>query len=128
MPANLSGGAWSIIALGGVAVAIGFKLLMAANGELMETNAELHREVAAIHTKFERMKVEHQLAIKAADDAMKARDEIHSFMDKRLAGANKKLAACPDFSNMPIPDDLRLYLKEQCERELPASGRAAIAY
>lgn len=72
------------------------------------TNAALRSELHKFQERVEQMAIEHDKAVNAANEAMRARDEINKKFNGRLSELECTLNSCPDFSNIPIPDDLRL--------------------
>lgn len=79
-------------------------------------NAELKYEINRVEARFEQMSVEHAKAIQAADTAIRMRNEIYEAALTKAVEVENALRNCPDFSNINIPDDLRLLLQNACVR------------
>lgn len=75
-----------------------------------------HKEIAEITDNIARMRIEHQLAITAANEALLARDEVLRLMGDKKDAAEQALIQCPDFSGLAIPPDVLRLLKEHCSK------------
>lgn len=118
---NINRGAWTVIMIMLVVVAVGFGLLITAN-------LSLSGKVVSINQQFETMKAEHEKAAEAANEAIRARDQVYAIMTEKGNAIEKELERCPDFSDLDIPDGLREQIRAQCEREISASGSSAYAH
>lgn len=77
-------------------------------------NQDLQRELAVVERHFEEMADDHKRAIRAADMALEARDEIYEYAQSRTVELENILSSCPDISNLDLPDDLRLFIQNAC--------------
>lgn len=88
-----------------------------------EENSRLRNRLDSAEQRLENMAAEHQLAISAAAEAMKAREEIHAFQKQRLCEVERELGNNPDYCGSLIPDDLRLRLENRDRDSVfPAPG------
>lgn len=91
-----------------------------------EENTRLRERLDSAEVRLEQMAAEHELAINAASEAMKAREEIHAFQKQRLCEVERALGNNPDFCGVVIPDDVRLRIEGGTENgnrgRLPAGG------
>ncbi|MDE5879703.1 MAG: hypothetical protein K2G99_06755 [Desulfovibrio sp.] len=115
-----------LLFLGGLSLTLN-RDYRALSRDLTAAKKELSEATQIIQT----MKQEHDCAIKAANAALKAREEEHARTQKRIAEAERVLEDNGDFSGLVLPDDIaRLFYKSGnvdaapgCD--LPAPGGAA---
>lgn len=110
------------INFGLLAATVGFFTLFVGN---WEENTRLRERLDHAEQRLEHMAAEHELAINAASEAMKAREEIHAYQKQRLCEVERALGNNPDFCGTLLPDDLRLRLETgpgERDCDVPAAG------
>lgn len=75
-------------------------------------NASLRKRMERTEGIIRNMKAEHELALAAASEAMRAREEIHEYQRQRICEAEAAMGNHPDYCSQPLPDDIaRLFQK-----------------
>lgn len=100
--------------------AIGASWLMWASA-----TAELEERSNALTQKISEMSREHEAAMQAASEALKARDEITAAQRERGKELEAILEGVCPFADMPLPDSLRLWYEngdDNPDAASPSSG------
>lgn len=101
-------------------------------GAFLHLNNEyrgLKSDLNTANRKIQSMQLEHDSAIKAANAALKAREEEHARNQRKIAEAERVLEDNADFGALLLPDDIaRLLCKDGttcADENLPPAGGAA---
>lgn len=85
-----------------------FLLIISVCGIMMWYTGKLQSEIANQKTMIAKMRLEHEAATIAVNEAYQERREIYERAKDRLCEAEKKIGDNYGFCDMDIPDDLRL--------------------
>lgn len=101
---------------------IGFAFAAYKDHVLSEKLDHAQRQIEILST-------QHEAAQRAANSALQAREKINAEFQKRQCQAENIFNSYPDFFDMALPDDVRVFLEAaNSECDVSAAGSFAVAY